>query len=233
MQERTFAKKLRSLKVIFLGKVSKLTGDKSEKEKREIDNEQRKNLKERIAQECRQEGTRLKVLALAKDTNAYWKLWSKTAERGWPRFAEPNLVHNPEYTGRGKVELIVKKDKSTKIKTYLNDKEARNDITAVRQARRCELMVFRITLAQKPGAEEEKKVVYAKLNDEAISNLNKHQGEESWEKDVVNKLEGAEKRNTNDMMIPILKNAAKKYHEKAAIHRAKAEQEEQKKKDRR
>ena len=53
------------------------------------------------------------------------------------------------------------------------------------------------------------------------------------EKDVVNKLEWAEKRNANNMMIPILKNAAKKYHEKAAIHRAKAKQEEQKNKDRR
>ena len=50
---------------------------------------------------------------------------------------------------------------------------------------------------------------------------------------MIDKIEDAADRDTNSMLIPTLKNAAKKYHDKAATHRAKAEQEEQRKKDKR
>ena len=187
-EENTFAKQLRSLKTIFLEKVEALTKGKEEKEQREINKTEKKSLKDSIEEECQSEKTRLQVLAQAKDTNGYWKLWSKTVERGWLRFAAPDHIYDKHCTGRGKVELVNKKTYDPKKKTYLRGKEARSDIAAVRQARRCEQMAFRIMLNKAPGEVNDKTIKYTKLNNEAIEKLKKHKGDETWETDLIGKL---------------------------------------------
>ena len=73
-------------------------------------------------------------------------------ERGWLRHTDEQVVYKTKFTGRGKVELIVKKpigdnQKGKKRKCYLRGQEANNEIRAVRRARRCERIKFRILLA--------------------------------------------------------------------------------------
>ena len=69
-EERTYAKKLRSLKEMFLNKVADMTKDQGEKEQRDTNKTEVEKLKQSIARECLSEKTRLEVLAKAKDTNA-------------------------------------------------------------------------------------------------------------------------------------------------------------------
>ena len=148
VEERTFARKLRSLKDMLLEKLDNLKEGKNEQEQRKTIKEAQDDLKESIRKECEEEKTKLQVLAQAKDTNGYWRVWSKTVERGWLRYVDESKVYNPAFVGRGKVELISKKPKDEKKKTYLRGKEARAEITAIRQARRCEQMGFRINLTK-------------------------------------------------------------------------------------
>ena len=108
-EERTYAKKLKSMKETLLNKIGELTKGKTNKEQREISKENVEQLKQSIAKECQGEKTRPEILAKAKDTNGYWRLWSKTVERGWLRFLDKEKIYDPRSTGRGKVQLIQKK----------------------------------------------------------------------------------------------------------------------------
>ena len=47
--------------------------------------------------------------------------------------------------------------------------------------------------------------------------------------DLMQKLEGTRDRNTNIMLVPVLRNAAAQYHAKAKTHRDKAENLEEQK----
>ena len=154
----TFAKKLRSLKNFFLERTQKLTTGKDEKEQRQINKQETAGLKESIRKECEDANVKLQILAQARDTNAYLKIWSKNVERGWLHFAANSKVYDTSYTGRGQVKLIIKKPHSeAKKRAYTRGEEARADITAVRQARRCEQMAFRIALAKRTETDEEKR----------------------------------------------------------------------------
>ena len=108
------------------------------------------------------------MFAKARDTDSYWRAWSKAVERGWLRYSNEDEVYNPKYVGRGKVEIISKKprrDKNEggrKKKTYLRGQEAREEIRAVRQARRCGQLAFRIQLARNPNTEGDMKAKYSK-----------------------------------------------------------------------
>ena len=115
-------------------------------------------------------------------------------------------------------------DTRRRKKRYTPGKEAREDITAVRQARRCEQYAFRIQIATKDTTDGKKKEEHAKLNKEAIQQIRKYSGTEQWEWDLLEKLEGTRDRNTNIMLVPTLKQAASKYHGKAKTHRDKAVQ---------
>ena len=112
MEERTSAKKLTSLAKLFEIKFNDMTKGMGAKEVGETQKAEREKLKESIRKECKLENARLKVLALAKDVNGYWKLWSKTVERGWLRYADEEKAHDKTATGRGKVELIKTKKNS-------------------------------------------------------------------------------------------------------------------------
>ena len=87
-EERTFAKKLTSMKGAFLTKLNLLTADETDKEKNAISRNYTEQLKKSIENERRAAKTKLEVLAEARDTDGYWKLWSKSVERGWLRFTE-------------------------------------------------------------------------------------------------------------------------------------------------
>ena len=163
-----------------------------QKETRDAKSTEMERMKDSIRKECQLERARLKVLALAKDVNGYWKLWSKTVERGWLKYVAEDRVYDKKATGRGKVELIHKKPKQAGAddkpkKTYLKGEEAREEIRAIRQARRCEQMAFRIVLAKKESTNLNTRATYRKLNGEAIAKLHKHQGKEDWEKELVEK----------------------------------------------
>ena len=150
---------------------------------------EREKLKQSIREECKLENTRLKVLALAKDVNGYWKLWSKTVERGWLKYADEEKVHDKKATGRGKVELVRKKPQPTgggkaPKKTYLAGEEAREEVRAIRQARRCEQMAFRITLARTDSKQQSVKATYSKSTAKPLpsyeSTKDKAIGRRSW-----------------------------------------------------
>ena len=94
-EERTYAKKLKSMKETLLNKIGELTKGKTDKEQRGISKENVEQLKQSIAKECQGEKTRLEILAKAKDTNGYWRLWSNTVERGWLRFLDKEKIYDP------------------------------------------------------------------------------------------------------------------------------------------
>ena len=51
-------------------------------------------------------------------------------------------------------------------------------------------------------------------------------GHDAWERDFVPKIRDAKGRGEHVMLIPVLKNAASEFHDKASKHKAKAEKEE-------
>ena len=79
---------------VFLTKLNTLTADKIDKEKVAINKDQTEQLKKSIENECKVARTKLEVLAEARDTNSYWKLWSKSVERGWLRFTDEEKAHD-------------------------------------------------------------------------------------------------------------------------------------------
>ena len=87
-------------------------------------------------------------------------------------------------------------------------------------------MAFRITLARKDSKQQNVKATYSKLNSEAIAKLRKHQGKGDWENELVDKLVNTGGRDSDIMLVPVLKNAAGKYHEQAGKHKADAEKKE-------
>ena len=87
-------------------------------------------------------------------------------------------------------------------------------------------MAFRIVLTRKENTEQHTKDTHSKLNSEAIAKLRKHLGQDAWEKELVEKLQNTRCRDSEIMLIPVLRNAAGKFHEKAGRHKAKAEKEE-------
>ena len=219
-----------SLTKLFGEKLNEITKGMG-KETGENQKAEREKLKQSIREECKLESTRLKVLALAKDVNGYWKLWSKTVERGWLKYVDEEMVHYKKATGRGKAELVRKKTQQTgggkaPKRTYLAGKEAREEVRAIRQARRCEQMAFRITLARKDSKQQNVKATCSKLDNEAIDKLRKHQGKGDGENELVDKLLNTIGRDSDIMLVPVLKNAAGKYHEQAGKHKAEAEKKE-------
>ena len=70
------------------------------------------------------------------------------------------------------------------------------------------------------------KTKYCKLNDEAIAKLHKHQGLDDWEKDLATNIKYAKGSDESIMLLPVLKNAANKFHDKASKHKANAEKGE-------
>ena len=84
-------------------------------------------------------------------------------------------------------------------------------------------------MATKVDVDRDKKAKQAKLNDEAIAKLRKHLSKDQWEQEAVDTFEFATNRNENVLMIPGLKRAAEKFHEKARKHKEKAEQEQTRK----
>ena len=91
----------------------------------------------------------------------------------------------------------------------------------MRQARRCEQIAFRIQIASNADTETSKREKFAKLNDEAVAKLRKHQKDEAWQKTLIDKFERATGRDENVMMIPVLKKGAAKFHEEAKKHTGK------------
>ena len=75
-------------------KVADITKEMGAKEASEMQKTEKTKMMESIRKECQMENTKLKVLAAAKDVNGYWKLWSKTVERGWLRYAAEEKVHD-------------------------------------------------------------------------------------------------------------------------------------------
>ena len=96
-EERTFAKKAPSLKKAYERKLEKLTKDLDDKGIREASKREKENLKQHIRKEIAGVKTKLEVLAQAKDTDSYWRAWSKAVERGWLRYSNEDEVYNPKY----------------------------------------------------------------------------------------------------------------------------------------
>ena len=170
---------------MFQEKMSLETEGKEPQQQRQITKEGSEKLKESIRMECEAVANDPKIHEMAKDTDKCWRLWSNTVERGWVRNVDEQKIFDTRFTGRGKVEIITKStrdEKGRRKKRYFVGKEAREEITAVRQARRCEQMAFRIMLTKAPGEVNDKTIKYTKLNNEAIDKLKKHKGDETWEK---------------------------------------------------
>ena len=85
----------------------------------------------------------------------------------------------------------------------------------MRQARRCEQIAFRVQIASNADTETSKKEKFAKLNDEALAKLRKHQKDEAWQKTLIDKFERATGRDENVMMIPVLKKVLQTIPEEA------------------
>ena len=113
-ETKTFAKKLKSLKVMFQGKIGLLTEGKEPEQQRQITKEGSEKLKESIRRECETVANELRIHEMAKDTNKYWRLWSKHVERGWIRNVDEQQISDTRSTGRGKVEIITKRTRDEK-----------------------------------------------------------------------------------------------------------------------
>ena len=77
-------------------------------------------------------------------------------------------------------------------------------------------MAFRIALAKRTETDEVKKARHAKLNDEVLAKLQTHIGKDKWEEELVRTIAENNNRDENHMFMPVLKNAASKFHDKAA-----------------
>ena len=91
-EERTYAEKLQPLAQLFKTKIKDFTKRCDGKETMQTHKLEIEKLKKSMCQECHGEATRRIILALAKDANADWTLWSKTVERGWLKYAAEDNV---------------------------------------------------------------------------------------------------------------------------------------------
>ena len=97
-------------------------------------------------------------------TDKFWKHWSRAVEKGWLEYVDESEEVRIQAGGRGKVETITIKPKTTMSEKMGNQKSRGEDEKKathyLKQARRAEQIVHRIALANDREATEAEKKKY-------------------------------------------------------------------------
>jgi hypothetical protein len=165
-----------------------------------------------------------------RDTNKFWKLWSRTAEEAWITALGVEKELAKAMKGRGQVKIITKKPEQFRMKSQGGG--ANNTMMMatekLRQARRCEQITTRLRGLANVG--DDRKAKYIKYNNECIANVVKNLNDkESDEYELKTKIEANEgEAGGRVMMLPTLIKATKDFHEKHDNLKRKSKEESEK-----
>ena len=149
-EKRTFLQKLGSLKNVLEEKWKAAFKEMPPKEAVAARLDEVKKLKDIMDELFRHAAESLDEACQQMDTDGFWRIWSETTEKAYHRVAELSEKDAKKNSGRGTVKLIQRvPENRAKEDDRIRNKWSYAARRCIRQARRCEQIVFRIQAKQK------------------------------------------------------------------------------------
>ena len=189
------------------------------KEKAQVESKEMKELHEHIDKNLREHARQLHVHRLNRDTTGYWRCWSKAVERGFLHFLDVSNIFDRKAKGRGEPTFITTKPEcrdQAKKADSTRGRESTEAAKALKQARRCEQVAFRLGLLSEEKRSQEKRLTYFQLNRDAIKGIKKNIGRLDWENELDQEIGEAGEIAADTLKIPLFRRTAEKYHEACA-----------------
>ena len=188
-EERTYMRKVGSLKALFEKRIQELTKEMKPKEAREKREEEVLQLQAEMDQNFEEASTTFGKAKVAKDMDLYWKTWSKAVEDAYIKALDLGSKEAEKaLRGRGKVTLIKKEPKKAKkAEETIRNEWAYEAHRNLKQARRAEQILYRSDAMG--STEKEKRTKYEDLNRQAARLVIKNAKEgEQWEKELSERM---------------------------------------------
>ena len=223
-EERTYMRKVGSLKALFEKRIQELTKEVEPREARSKREEEVKQLQTHMDQNFEEASSTFERAKVARDMDLYWKTWSKAVEDAYIKWLDLGSKEAEKaFRGRGKVTLVKRGPKNArKTEETIRNEWAYEAHRSLKQARRAEQMLYR---SEAMGStEKEKKHKYEDLNKQAARLIiqNAKNGEQ-WEKDLSMRMQHVMAKGKVDTMeSPAIQRAIGKYHDSGQTNKKKA-----------